>query len=112
LVLNLYKILYKKIPPSLLPKSLKVDYCLASEKAEKEWLTYLLWECITPGWTAVFLILSGVWYYWKAGNAKHAGDFAGEKAYRDAANAFMLWGGLNSLVYITIVYSQRKIRFV
>lgn len=98
--------------PSLLPKSLKVDYCQAAETAEKEWVTYLLWECITPGWTAVFLILSALWYYWKARTVRDRGDSGGEKAYQDAANAFLLWGGFNSLVYLVIVYTQRKVKLV
>jgi len=107
-------ILIKKIPHiSLLPKSLKVDYCRASEAAENGgYLHYFLWEAITPGWTAVFLILTAIWYYWKGRNARDVSDFGGEKAYNDAANAILLWGILNSCVYASIVFTQKsKLKF-
>lgn len=79
---------------------------MASQSAEKEWLLYILWECITPGWTAVFLVLSSVWYYMKARKARDSGDYGREFAYNDSGNAFLLWGLFNCVVYLTIVASQ------
>ena len=93
---------------SFLPKEFKVDYCLASEKAETNLLTYLLWECITPGWTAIFLILSAFWYFAKGREARKNGDHSKQRAYGDAANAFLLWGILNSFVYLFLVIQQRR----
>jgi cbb3-type cytochrome oxidase subunit 3 len=92
---------------SILPHFLKIDYCQASLTAKKEWLTYILWECITPGWTAVFLILSAVWYYMKGRESRNAGDYSKQFAYNDAANAFLLWGIFNGVVYFSIVATQR-----
>lgn len=93
---------------SLLPKAFKVDYCVASERAEKDLLTYILWECITPGWTAIFLVLSAFWYLAKGREARKRGDHTGQRAYGDAANAFLLWGLFNSFVYLFLVYQQRN----
>lgn len=79
---------------------------MASQTAEKEWISYFLWECITPGWTAVFLVLSAVWYYMKARRSRDASDYSKESAYIDSGNAFLLWGLFNSFVYLIIVASQ------
>lgn len=101
----------KKIPPphfSLLPEQFKVDYCLVTEKAKTDWITYLLWEGITPGWTAVFLILTGIWYYFKGLTARSHGDHSKQRALHDARNAFFFWGLLNCFLYLLLAIQQRR----
>lgn len=43
----------------------------------------------------------------KGRESRNAGDYSKQFAYNDAANAFLLWGIFNGVVYFSIVATQR-----
>ena len=90
---------------SILPQAWRVNYLSAAVEAKKSWTTFILWECITPGYTAVFLLLTGAWYYYKSLKSKTEDAKA---AFHETALAFSLWGAFNTLVYIMLEFIQRR----
>ena len=75
----------------------KVNYGSVTNPAGRSWFTYLLWEMITPGYTAIFMFLTGLWYAYKAWNT----DIKETKAaFNEAALAFGLWGIFNGFCYV------------
>jgi len=89
----------------LLPKNLKVDYKRAVTSAENGWFAWLLWEMITPGWTAVFLIITALFFYNKASQAETDRE---KSAYKEAGFSLLSWGLINGLVYVLIVAKQQS----
>jgi hypothetical protein len=87
---------------SLLPASYRVDLKQVSE--EKSLYAKLLWESIGPGWTAIFIFLTGLYYYYRSSREE---DDEAKKQLRDVAFGLTLWGLFNIVVYILLVYYQR-----
>ena len=87
-----------------LPPEWKVEYCAAQAGSwESDWFSKVAWELITPGSTAVFLALTGLWYAWKT---KKETDAAVKAVYKQIAIAFLLWGLFNGVVYMLLVWHQ------
>lgn len=87
-----------------LPAKWRVEYCSAQASSWKhDWVSKLLWECISPGTTALFLALTGVWYFWKMESAT---DEQKKIEYKSAALSFLLWGLFNGVVYWLLVWFQ------
>ena len=89
----------------MLPKQYKIDYSRAIASAEKGWISWFLWEMITPGWTAVFLIFTALVFYNKASKAETERE---KSAYKEAGFTLLSWGLLNGLVYVFIVAKQQS----
>lgn len=86
----------------LVPSKYKVD--MGRVGSDKSLLGKVLFEFISPGGTAIFLVLTGVWYFVKAARSSDALEKA---AFNEAAWAFLAWGILNGLIYWLLVAHQR-----
>jgi hypothetical protein len=88
----------------VVPRQFKLDYCAAPTGTWKDdWFSKVAWEFLTPGSTAVFLTVTGLWYFWKMENAQEP---AARAAYKETALAFLLWGLFNMVIYVLLVWHQ------
>ena len=83
----------------------KVNYAKVANASDKGWMDYILWEMITPGYTAIFLLLTGAWYLYKAMNTDNTDLKA---AYYETTIAFGLWGVFNAGCYAYLAYRHNK----
>lgn len=88
----------------VLPTPLKVKYDAAQGHTWKSnWVAKLAWDFISPGTTAVFLVLTGLWYFYRMEKTQ---DAQARDALKDAALAFFLWGLFNSVLYLVLAWYQ------
>ena len=83
----------------------KVNYTKAVNSTTRGWIDYLAWEMITPGYTAIFMLLTGAWYLYKAIVTEHPEV---KYALYETAIAFGLWGVFNGLCYMYLAYRHSK----
>ena len=83
----------------------KLNYARATDTAKRSWPAFLLWEFITPGYTAIWILLTSAWYYYRASNADTEGA---KKAFNEVAVVFLVWGLVNISAYGVLVYMQRR----
>ena len=89
-----------------LPESWKVNYSQAEK--DKSIISWLLWAFLSPGWTAIFLFLTGLYYYYLAKNESSA---EAKKQLNDVGFALVSWGVLNGACYILLVLYQKQNKF-
>jgi hypothetical protein len=82
----------------------KVNYGKATNSSA-DWLTKLLWSMITPGYTAIFMLLTGAWYLYKAMNTTNPDVKA---AFYETAIAFGLWGLFNGICYVYLAFHIKR----
>lgn len=80
-----------------------LNYCALQTR--KSTLNYFLWDFISPGWTAAFLILTGIFFFQKTSKSNVQEE---EDAYKEAALVFTLWGAFNLCVYFVLVANNAK----
>jgi len=83
----------------------KVNYAKATDASSRGWVGWLLWEMITPGYTAIFMLLTGAWYLYKA---IHTENKEVKHAFYETAIAFGLWGLFNGACYIYLAFRHKK----
>jgi hypothetical protein len=79
----------------------KINY--TKVQADTSWIGWFLWDSLAPGWTAIFLTLTGLWYYYKSFKSV---EYLEGVAYNDAAVAFFLWGFFNLIIYRLLILYQ------
>lgn len=82
---------------------MRVNY--AKVTGIKRWtLDWLLWASLSPGGQAICLVLTGLFWRWKA----QSQDDSGKLAYLDASNSFFWWGVVNCVAYLWLAHRQRS----
>lgn len=82
-----------------------MNYARATDTAKRSWPAFLLWEFITPGYTALWLLLTSAWYFYRASNTD---SVDAKNAFNEVAYVFLAWGLFNAAVYGILVYMQRR----
>jgi hypothetical protein len=84
---------------------LKLNYAKVAN--QRSWLAFILWEFITPGYTALWFLLTSAWYFYRASNADSQDT---KKAFNEVAVVFLAWGVFNLLAYGLLVTVQHYSR--
>ena len=79
----------------------KVNYARATNVSTRGWLDWFLWDSITPGYTAVFMVLTAAWYLYKAWTTDNPDK---KEIYYEATIAFASWGLFNAACYVYLAY--------
>ena len=83
----------------------KIDYGKANNSTTRGWIDWFLWDSITPGYTAIFMVLTAAWYLYKAWNTDNTDK---KEIYYEAVIAFASWGVFNGLCYVYLAYRHSK----
>jgi len=78
-----------------------INYCKVS--TDKSWFAWALWTLISPGRTAIFMLITAIYFYVKANH-----DPVQKSAYEEAALTLGLWAIINILAFI-FLFTRQKI---
>lgn len=85
----------------------KIDYAQVAHgklRLFEQPVDFVLWEFISPGGTAVFMLLTAASYAWQASRPRDAEE---KKALRATARAFLLWGVFNAACYAALAWRHK-----